>query len=122
MFHQINELMVLGMHPAIPYPRRSQFRPRKQGEIGTPFNCTAAAGTPLGSEAVQPLAQGAGKADAAIVPRPRRGVRGSGETHQGHQHHCADGEESRFCHIDLISARSYHRALKPEPRTQNRYS
>jgi len=28
MFHQINELMVLGMHPAIQYPRRNQIRPR----------------------------------------------------------------------------------------------
>jgi len=27
MFHQINELMVLGMHPAISHPRRSQIRP-----------------------------------------------------------------------------------------------
>ena len=27
MFHQINELMVLGMHPAIQCPRRSQGRP-----------------------------------------------------------------------------------------------
>src|SRR5437773_7266 len=27
MFHQIYELMVLGMHPAIPHPRRSQIRP-----------------------------------------------------------------------------------------------
>ena len=27
MFHQIYELMVLGMHPAIPYPRRSHFAP-----------------------------------------------------------------------------------------------
>src|SRR5688572_32931149 len=30
MFHQINELMVLGMHPAIQYPRRSQIRPLRQ--------------------------------------------------------------------------------------------
>jgi len=29
MSHQIYELMVLGMHPAILYPRRSQFRPRR---------------------------------------------------------------------------------------------
>ena len=28
MFHQIYELMVLGMHPAIPHPRRSQIRPQ----------------------------------------------------------------------------------------------
>ena len=28
MFHQIYELMVLGMHPAISYPRRNQNRPR----------------------------------------------------------------------------------------------
>lgn len=27
MFHRINESMELGMHPAIPYPRRSQNRP-----------------------------------------------------------------------------------------------
>ena len=27
MFHRINESMVLGMHPAISCPRRSQFRP-----------------------------------------------------------------------------------------------
>jgi len=27
MFRQISELTVLGMHPAIPYPRRSQIRP-----------------------------------------------------------------------------------------------
>jgi len=29
MFRQIYELTVLGMHPAIPHPRRSQFRPRE---------------------------------------------------------------------------------------------
>ena len=28
MFHQIYELMVLGMHPAILYPRRNQGRPQ----------------------------------------------------------------------------------------------
>ena len=32
MFHQINELMVLGMHPAIQYPRRSQIRPLRPGQ------------------------------------------------------------------------------------------
>src|SRR5215203_1494942 len=30
MSHQIYELMVLGMHPAIQYPRRSQFRPPRE--------------------------------------------------------------------------------------------
>ena len=29
MFHQIYELMVLGMHPAIPHPRRSQIAPTR---------------------------------------------------------------------------------------------
>ena len=37
MFHQINELMVLGMHPAILYPRRSQIRPRRVSSERSPI-------------------------------------------------------------------------------------
>jgi len=36
MSHQIYELMVLGMHPAISYPRRSQIRPRRGDRIAAP--------------------------------------------------------------------------------------
>jgi len=60
MSHQIYELMVLGMHPAILYPRRSQFRPRrgftpaqarwraKAGESRS-FSLRHEAGTPEGA-------------------------------------------------------------------------
>ena len=33
MFHQINELMELGMHPALQHPRRSQIRPLDSGSV-----------------------------------------------------------------------------------------
>jgi hypothetical protein len=32
MFHQINELMVLGMHPASPYLRRNRSAPISAGQ------------------------------------------------------------------------------------------
>ena len=57
MFRQIYELTVLGMHPTIPYPRRSQFRPL---EVSRVLNCTA------------PL-KGAPYVAAPLTGRPTRG-------------------------------------------------
>ena len=66
MFHQIYELMVLGMHPAISSSRRSQIRP--QGETAArarhyearEFHCMAgrAACSPSVPVTIDPVAAG----------------------------------------------------------------